>query len=323
MDPMYKNPFEDQARPIAEYFIRTHYPEELPLFDPLWEQISISHLSEPHSSPWWHTLLKMLPMGLPLDRHKFRSPSSALVIATIKEVIRLLEGAIIEATPNLVEETSYDAARQFKGSHQDSQEIARYVRDYVHPLFVNSLRTLCASTNEGLQSAEKQNINQEESPSCVAWFADSGQLYPRRECRPCRELKDQVICSMARYDIVILHRTVHVKYGGALHILKLEEREYRLLLLFLKHRGHYLPTIPLYRKAWSFAGGLSGDDEKSIVQTYLKVAISRLREKMGSLSHKDFEIPRKGHNCGYQCLGVCSFALVLSADNDAYYTLVS
>ncbi len=134
-----------------------------------------------------------------------------------------------------------------------------------------------------------------------------------------RKIREEYLQKKNNYEIFIYTRNIFVKSGRELKSMQMDERIYRLLVIFLRHKDMLMPPIPLYRKAWSgsFAELPSITDERDISDP-LKSSISELRALLKDVS--DFEIT-KARFQGYICRGRFKFCVIILKSEEKKYIL--
>jgi len=132
-------------------------------------------------------------------------------------------------------------------------------------------------------------------------------------------VKKKYLKNKNNYDIFVYLRSVYVKKGKELEFIRMDERIYKLLVIFLKYKDRHLDVIPLYRKAWFDTDDVDlTDTEEFIVKSYLKPAISELRTLMASVTF--FEIIKPRYR-GYMCRGHFKFCVIINKSEQEKYVL--
>lgn len=123
------------------------------------------------------------------------------------------------------------------------------------------------------------------------------------------------------FDVFVHKRSVLIRRGQKSIPADLDERVYRLLVIFLRHKDQHLPTDQLYRKAWFPQNPTASvpNTHEEIVQRFLKPAVSQLRRKLASVHA--FEVPPKKRYHGYICRGNFSFCVAIDAAAEKQYRL--
>jgi len=134
-----------------------------------------------------------------------------------------------------------------------------------------------------------------------------------------KKIRKEYLQKKNNYEIFIYTRNIFVKLGRELKSMQMDERIYRLLVIFLRQKDMLIPPIPLYRKAWagSFSELRSIRDERDISDP-LKSSISELRALLKDIS--DFEIT-KARFQGYICKGKFRFCTIILKSEDKKYIL--
>lgn len=122
------------------------------------------------------------------------------------------------------------------------------------------------------------------------------------------------------YSIFIYTRNVFIKAGKELKSLEqMDERIYKLLVIFLRQKDRLIPPIPLYRKAWADSHSriprIEGEND---VSPYLKSSISELRNLLESVP--DFKITKPRFQ-GYTCKGKFRFCVIIPKAEEKKYIL--
>ena len=315
---MINSAIEKMAQEMVERYLRIHHPEELSFFFPLWEQVSMVDSPPRPAARGWRKYLKLPRIGLTFDRKKQPELHSVLVILLVKEVIRQLGGTLTLPTLDQVQSCFHETALRIGASNSDATNLASRLGAELQIIF----NGLCEQPIPAVPMSDNTQTGEprlDESNQWVAWLSAPHDMAPTVLHGPCDALESMMRKKKDQYDIIILGRTVNIKKDSAMEYLLMKECEYRLLVMFLKHRGRYLNIFELYRKAWSIKELTHLHDEKLVVDNYLKTAVSALRDHVSSI--KSFEIPRKRPGSGYMCMGTFKFAVVLSSIDDKLFTM--
>lgn len=134
-----------------------------------------------------------------------------------------------------------------------------------------------------------------------------------------KKIRKEYLQKRNDYSILVYTRRVFVKIRKELKPLPMDERIYRLLVIFLRQKDMVIPPIPLYRKAWADSPSkiVSITDERD-VSPYLKTAISELRSILKNVP--DFEIT-KARFQGYICSGKFQFCAIIPKAEEKKYVL--
>ena len=132
-------------------------------------------------------------------------------------------------------------------------------------------------------------------------------------------IREDYLSKKNNYPIFIYTRNVFVKIGKELKSIQMDERIYKLLVIFLRQKDLLIPPIPLYRKAWagSFYEFPSIRDERD-VSGPLKSAISELRAILKDV--QNFEITKARFE-GYICKGKFQFCVIILKTEEKKFIL--
>lgn len=134
-----------------------------------------------------------------------------------------------------------------------------------------------------------------------------------------KKIREEYLSKKNNYPIFIYTRNVFIKSGRELKSMQMDERIYRLLVVFLRQKDMLIPPIPLYRKAWAEAPlKITDITDENDVSPYLKASISELRALLKDVS--DFEIT-KARFQGYICKGKFRFCVIILKSEEKKYTL--
>lgn len=134
-----------------------------------------------------------------------------------------------------------------------------------------------------------------------------------------KKIRDEYLQKKNNFEIFIYTRNIFVKSGKELKSIQMDERIYRLLVIFLRQKDMLIPPIPLYRKAWAEAPlKITDITDEDDVSPYLKASISELRALLKYVS--DFEVT-KARFQGYICKGKFKFCVIILKSDDKKYTL--
>lgn len=133
------------------------------------------------------------------------------------------------------------------------------------------------------------------------------------------DVKKKYLKNKDNHDIFLYLRSVYAKKGKELEFVRMDERIYKLLVMFLEYKDRHLDVIPLYRKAWFDTDDVNlTDREEFIVKSYLKPAISELRKLMAGVP--TFEIIKPRYR-GYMCRGRFKFCVIIDKSEQKKYKL--
>lgn len=134
-----------------------------------------------------------------------------------------------------------------------------------------------------------------------------------------KKIREEYLQKKNDYDVFVYTRNVFVKSGREMKSLQMDERIYRMLVIFLRQKDMLVPTIPLYRKAWVEAPlKITAIRDDSDVAPYLKSSISELRSILTNVPN--FEIT-KARFQGYICKGKFKFCAIILKSEEKKYIL--
>jgi len=134
-----------------------------------------------------------------------------------------------------------------------------------------------------------------------------------------KKIREEYLSKKNNYPIFIYTRNVFIKSGRELKSMQMDERIYRLLVIFLRQKDMLIPPIPLYRKAWAEAPlKITDITDENDVSPYLKASISELRALLKDVP--DFEIT-KARFQGYICKGKFKFCAIILKSEEKKYIL--
>jgi len=162
---------------------------------------------------------------------------------------------------------------------------------------------------EGHTERLKRNLQEgaRKGADFVIWTGLADELEVRSEYVSLKQA-EAYIANKSNYDIFISGQTVLV--NGELVVLP--PRLDWLLIIFLRYRNQFLPSAESFQKAWGHSALLPSHDVKSILQNYLRFAVSDLRQKLQPLiTAGKLSIPNKHRDHGYRCEGRFSFCIIV------------
>lgn len=134
-----------------------------------------------------------------------------------------------------------------------------------------------------------------------------------------KKIREEYLSKKNNYPIFIYTRNVFVRLDRELKSMQIDERIYRLLVIFLRQKDMLIPPIPLYRKAWAEAPlKITDITDENDVSPYLKASISELRALLKDVP--DFEIT-KARFQGYICKGKFQFCVIILKSDEKKYIL--
>lgn len=173
-----------------------------------------------------------------------------------------------------------------------------------------------------MKPAEKKKVSvqaEEDTKSYVIYIPTSTGIGTEISDITEKKIREDYLQKKNNYPIFIYTRNVFVKSGKELKSTQMDERIYRLLVIFLRQKDLLIPPIPLYRKAWSgsFSEQPSIRDERD-VSPYLKASISELRALLKDVPN--FEIT-KARFQGYICKGRFRFCVIILKSEEKNFIL--
>jgi len=202
-----------------------------------------------------------------------------------------------------------------------------------HPMTVDALLKLLADNSKAngkndhaiaklLHQAEK---GLEVESEFVIWSGKSSIDGVSTNVVSLSHVERELLPHSHDYDIFVLNRKISAKLAGEFGPVKLDERNYKLLVMLLRYRGHCLPSLEAYKKAWRVMGLVNDRTPKDVVPLYLRRSISELRAKLQSSEDEErvrgFMIPPKSPDHGYVCTGTFKFAVIISRDLESAFNL--
>jgi hypothetical protein len=171
------------------------------------------------------------------------------------------------------------------------------------------------SVPESLESKFPQRARRDED--FVIWTG-SGAGTSVRSAYISKKQTEAYAVRKSNYDIFISGPIILVNGNAVILPPRLEW----LLIIFLRYRNQFLPPEESFRKAWGHSALLPGHDTKSILQDYLRFAVSELRHKLKPLiTAGKLAIPNKHRDYGYRCEGRLSFCIIVDRGLEPRATL--
>jgi len=285
---------KEQVARIAKELFLEHHPGHEEWFDLTWDVIA------DHRSRAEITGRAELPRGLGASGR-----GSPLMRTMARDAVILFE-VFMEKYPVVAEELRHRLSTIAKKHGKSDTEVKR-MRDVLE-------KKLAAV------------------PEFIVWSWDAKKKICTRRELSWKTIADEILPTKPQFDLFLAE-------GVASAYNKDKDREiplpkvrgclYRLLVLFLMHRGTLLPIVESFLKAWQLNNvPLAEDgslmDTNRLVEKYLKSAVSTLKNKIQP-HVANFSIPakekNKAANSGYMCVGYFTYCIIIRRNEEPWFTL--
>ena len=302
------------ASALTEKFIRKRYPEEAQyltlILDKFGRRPAYGHSDA--NVPAKH--LDLISIGLPFEGEesvKLVTPAAFLIIeGTVHRLSRVRAVPSMEEIQHVLKESARKAGA--------SESLANGLADVVGV----ELRTRLQDLRDSL-AAEERNAQPTKSSKPTGDY-QVWTIYPNDEFvgQPVSAMLADVEANFApdakrrKFQLFVRGGSVLVGRGKDRAPVQLENREYRLLLLFVLNKGYHLNPVRLHGIAWTKTVEYMVTDEKEVM-AHLKVPVTAIRKKLKPFC--DFHISRKER--GYICTGRFSACVILPTSEAKMFKL--